>query len=967
MATGVRFGNPASILLSPGAYSLVDASNLNFSPPFAWGLPCIMGAALGGEPMKPYLFNDPIQAEQLFGAGTPLSDAVRFAFMGGVNGGAAAVIAMRIDNAAQAYGSLAAANGGAGLSGNFKDYGGYGNTFSISFYPASVQGTLAVIQGTNLDGTPYLQKIDNEPSFSTLIERINNESPVQIAIASGGTSASQTLQIATSQVDGRATLTDGQGVARSTQAYCYQYPSSMLVNTTDSMLVTYNGAASWAIDSVNASTEVFTTGAASTLAGGNYVKLTGATLPPEIDPAISYIIREALTSTTFTLAQPVTTIEEWAVGTVNATSNVFTAAGNTLANGDVVQLTGTTLNPEITANRNYFVIGKSVDDFSVALTVGGVAIDLTGATAGVKVRKVAGGLLAASGSVSGARVVLQLGGASAITASTPSDFNGIRASVRTVDGYTQVASSASVTAAAYSSDSARITLQGSETWGHLNKQALPGAIFEITGGVYAGTYQILHHEWDGLSIDKVRVVRKLSGDRKIAPGSLSASLVYWTSFSFGRLQPPTQALETQLPANGILTTGGQYLTVVGGDKTVYYATLQGDTVETTAVEVARLINQDTTFPMVASAAYNSGTYTATLTLVAKKTGIVPNGFPVSILVNVQTTLLVSAGGTRLQGGVEPNPPRTSAGVTSGNLLLTNGFDSAPTYQRWLDGLEAIKYIPVYWLVPAGTDNIGVQIAFADHCALMSSTPKRRERRAILGHGLGWTSTAIQTRAELFQSERVVFVSPGFTSSDGITGSPRQYPSTYTAALVAGALVAEGNGISDPITHTYLKNLISLERTYQPGSVELDNMISSGVLTIERDPSITRLSRGYRVTRGITTWRVTTNSALKSNAFESISIISQSDYIAAVIREMEESLFIGTGIFPETLDAVRLAINSELLRRSREKVIYGFDPAFTQVTLNRDSPNALDAAYKIYPVPALEFILNTQLLAPIPVT
>lgn len=961
MATGVRFGSPPTILLQPGSYSRVDASALNFVPPFSFNVVCVLGAGLGGEPLNPYLFNDPAQAEQLFGAGTPLSDAIRFAFQGGANGGAGAVVGVRVDNAGQASGTLAAANGGAGLEGSFDDFGAYGNTFSVSFYPGTVTGTLAVIQGTLLDGTPYVQKFDNETSFSRLVERINRESPVTLTVTSGGTNASQTVQLATSQIDGRGTLIDGQGVTRTNDLYAYQYPATMLANTEDSMVVAYNGVTTWAIDSVDVTTnESFTTAANNTLVDGSTVFFGGSTLPPEITAGEPYIVREAIAADEFTLATPATP-ETFVVSAINTATDVLTVPGHTFSDGDVVQVAfAGTFN--LVAYRNYFVRDVSGDDLKVASGTGDAAIDLSGSPANLTITKVAGGLLAISGSVAAATVSLLLGHA-AISDSTPAEFNGVRPAARSLPTYTQSVVVATFTASAYSSDSARITLGGSETWGHLSKKGLPGSIFTIATGVFAGTYQVLHYEWDGLGADKVRIVRKLSGDRKIAPGTYTGDLVFYPQFHFGRLQPATTALESQLPANGLLAMGGQYITLIVGEKAYYYTTEQGDTIDLVTEALAELVNADAESETIASSAYNAGTYTGTLTITAEKPGTVPNGYKVQILVNVQTQLLVAANGSTLQGGSDPLPPRNAQGTTSGALILTNGFDSAPTYQRWLDGLDAIKYLPVRWIVPVSED-LGVQIATADHVTLASSTPKRRERMCVVGHPLGLTRQEVRDRAEVFQSERVVFVSPGFTSTDSVTGFAKRYSSVYMAAIVAGCLAAEGNGISDPITHTYLRNIIALEFTYQPGSVELDEMIQSGVLTIERDAALTRNSRGYRVTRAITTWRLTVNSAFKSNAFESISIINQSDFIAAAIREMQETLFIGTGIFPETLEAVRLAVNSELLRRTRERVIYGYDPKFTQVTLNRDSPNALDCTYKLFPVPALEFILNTQLLFPI---
>jgi hypothetical protein len=198
-------------------------------------------------------------------------------------------------------------------------------------------------------------------------------------------------------------------------------------------------------------------------------------------------------------------------------------------------------------------------------------------------------------------------------------------------------------------------------------------------------------------------------------------------------------------------------------------------------------------------------------------------------------------------------------------------------------------------------------------------------------------------------------------ADFVTGAQRTYSSAYAAApLVAGMLAAEGNGVSDPITHTFFTNLTDVEIAYQPGSLELDQAIISGVLTIERDPTLVRESRGFRVTRGITTAR-------SSAVFEQISIINQSDYVAQVIRDMEDTLFIGRALEPSTLSLIRESINLTLDRLSGNGIIYGFDPSFTVVSLNKTNRSAIDATYKIYPAPAIDFILNSQLLFPVPDT
>lgn len=879
MATGVSFGRPVSKIYQPGAYTQVDASALELAQDFAPNVVCVIGQALGGTPLQTYAFNNPTQAQQVFGPGSPLADAIALAMRGGVKGGAPLVLGVRADNSAKAVGTLNPANG-TNLRGTFNDFGGYGNTYSVSFLPGSAQGTQALILGTFVDGTEYRQTIDNEPSFSNLVERINATSPVMVEVLAGGTKAAQTVTLATSTADGRAEIRDANNVLRSSEAYFYQYPASFQANTSDSLTISYTTTSSWSI-------------------------------------------------------------------TADVTTDVLTATGAALTNGTPVYVRGAAVG-NLNANTVYYVVNASGDTFKVAATSGGADIDLTG-------------------TFTTARVVLAWVTVS-VSSALPATVEGSYNVAHLQEAYSLPVTDAAFSLTAYGSNIYRVTLTGANVWGNPTKGGKIGSLFTIASGDYAGTYQVLHYEWDGTGADKIRTVQRLTAG-EIAAGTVSTTLAFQSSLSLDPTsQPATEALETQLPANGVLPRGGQFVTLtvtdparIEGPLSVYYATQPGDTIQGVGQELARLINESTDWPStaIAVATYNGGTFTSTITVQATKPGQVANGYKIGVLVNVQSQLLAATGGLTLTGGIDPEPPRDAQGNITGQVVLTSGFDSVPTLQRWLDALETIKYTPLRYLVPAAAVNAGVQAAFADHCRQMSATNARRERIAILGHGLGWTPAAIRARAETFNSERTVFVSPGLQMADLVTGSQRMYSSAYaTAPMVAGMLAAEGNGVSDPITHTFLTNVTKAEINYQPGSLELDAMLISGVLTIEKDPTLVRESRGYRVTRGITTAR-------SSAVFEQISIINQSDYTAQVIRDMEETLFVGTALDSSTLAVIRESINLSLNRLSDQRIIYGFDPNYTAVTQNPSNRSALDATYKIYPAPAIDFILNSQLLFPIP--
>jgi hypothetical protein len=99
-------------------------------------------------------------------------------------------------------------------------------------------------------------------------------------------------------------------------------------------------------------------------------------------------------------------------------------------------------------------------------------------------------------------------------------------------------------------------------------------------------------------------------------------------------------------------------------------------------------------------------------------------------------------------------------------------------------------------------------------------------------------------------------------------------------------------------------------------------------------------------------------------FEQISIINQSDFTAQTIRDMEETLFVGKALDGTTLGLIRESINLTLDRLSGQAIIYGFDPTATRVSLNQANRSAIDVTYKIHPAPAIDFILNSQLLFPL---
>lgn len=944
MVKGVLFGQPASLIKIPGAYTEVNFQSTEQPDAFDPNRVVVVGPASGGEPFKEYRFNDASYAAQVFGY-SPLAEAVLLAFDGGEKGGATTVTAIRVDDCARATAYLAPQNSGAGIRARVKDWGAYGNLYTLTFRSGTVQGTMAVIEGNFIDGRRYYRKFDNVASFSQLISLINRDSPIEITQVEGGTFASQTFTLTTNQINGRATVRDIQGVDRTTQAFCYQFPVSTLQDF-NSMVVSFPEPISWAIASVDTGANTFTTGTNHTLVDGNLVRVEGTAL----DSKAQYVVRSK-TNNGFKLGLVQESPQSVNVTAIDPATNTFTSPGHPFAAGDGVKFTSGS--GPATRDRIYFISDVGVDTFRISQTVGGAVFDFSADQAQTLVATrimLNQDVLTAGLDVTSAKVVL-LFGTTKVFGSTPDQFNGDRVPSDVVARYTQAITGASVTSSPYGSDMARVTLS-TEAWGYELGRALPGAMFTIDSGAFSGTYVVTHYDWSGLGTDKIRVIRKLTGDRVIPKGVFTGDLNFYPFIRLPKAQDLSEAIYTYIPANGLLSTGGQYISLMLGSQALSYSTQPGDSVQSVVQILSEMVNQQTeAVELTAAATYDAANYQGVLKVIATTPGLRRD--KVGLLINPQPTLVVTAGGAQLQGGSDPIPPRLNSGEVGGTLRFSGGFDSAPTYQRWLSVTETLRSTFGRYFVPVSGDP-GVHAIFSEHVNLMSATINRRERMLVCGHKLGLSKADVKNQAVGFESQRVVFVSAGARMPDFKTGALKLYPAYLLAAKIAGMLSAEGNGVSDPITHTYLTNVYSLEFDYSRDSVELESMLDAGVLVVESDVTTTRQSRGYWVALAINT------------KGESITLLNQADFVAARVRERQEILFVGRAAFADTLRSVKNETNLELNRLTSLRYIYGFDPTATTVSVNPDNRKALNVFYRVYFASDIDYVLNTQIMMPNPI-
>lgn len=129
---------------------------------------------------------------------------------------------------------------------------------------------------------------------------------------------------------------------------------------------------------------------------------------------------------------------------------------------------------------------------------------------------------------------------------------------------------------------------------------------------------------------------------------------------------------------------------------------------------------------------------------------------------------------------------------------------------------------------------------------MASTDKMKaDRIAVTGSKVNASFNDI--RAHKLDSDRVVFVAPGFKATDSVSKLPGTFPGSYTAAIIAGMLSSQSPHISLTNKAVAVDELEA--RFTQP---QLEQLVQNRVLAIEE-----QRGRGIRIVKAITS---STNTA-----------------------------------------------------------------------------------------------------------
>lgn len=179
----------------------------------------------------------------------------------------------------------------------------------------------------------------------------------------------------------------------------------------------------------------------------------------------------------------------------------------------------------------------------------------------------------------------------------------------------------------------------------------------------------------------------------------------------------------------------------------------------------------------------------------------------------------------------------------GSGTNATGTDGA-TGGNYNDGFAALETEPAFIIVAAGQDNSGtIGADLTAHVTSASSDANKRERIGVIGSAPGASLNDIVDHT--LNSDRIIFVAPGVTVSDVVTGQPVTLSGGYAAACVAGMI--SGAPVNRSLTNKVL-SVAGLEEEFS--QAELRQLVQNRVLALE-----SRL--GFRTVKGITT---STNTA-----------------------------------------------------------------------------------------------------------
>lgn len=281
------------------------------------------------------------------------------------------------------------------------------------------------------------------------------------------------------------------------------------------------------------------------------------------------------------------------------------------------------------------------------------------------------------------------------------------------------------------------------------------------------------------------------------------------------------------------------------------------------------------------------------------------------------------------------------GAGAGTGTATAGHDGADVAASdFADGLDLLLNIDAHLVLCAGQYSPTVHGYLQSHC--INASNDKMERVGVIGHRYGLTLSQVMSSNASAADKRMIFVSPGITTSNHGTGEEETVSAAYTAALLAGFMASINPSVS------------SLNKAVSIGGVETEYTNAELEQLIKRKMDPLKPSRlgGYRWAYAATTDADT--------SWHEITTVRITDYATRGIRLACEG-FIGQKNLISKRNSIKTAVTGFMQNMVADQMLDDESPYTVEVSATRQERVQgivrVDVSFR--PVFAIKYVVVTE--------